>query len=241
LSNTLKIISLNIEQDKHLERFIPFIQHERPDIVLLQEVLDKDVAYIEKKLAMKSQFSALNFLKRNNESPLLGIASFTALPLLKHYEVYYKRDSSHPPIINEGEPEKMSRSILVTEIRKEEEIFCLINTHFTWSPNGLPSEQQYQDLNNLFQLLSKIPQFVLCGDFNAPRGGPIFNSIASKYKDNIPENIKSSIDKHLHKVKDLKLMVDGLFTTPNYKVESVDMVDGLSDHCAILAEIKLIK
>jgi exonuclease III len=33
-----KIISLNIEEDKHLERVLPFFKHQQADVILLQEV-----------------------------------------------------------------------------------------------------------------------------------------------------------------------------------------------------------
>ena len=94
-----------------------------------------------------------------------------------------------------------------------------------------------QDLKVLFELLENIPEFILCGDFNAPRGTAIFDSIAEKYKDNIPQDISTTIDKNLHKAGDLQLVVDGLFTTPEYKVDSIKILDKLSDHCAILATI----
>lgn len=92
----------------------------------------------------------------------------------------------------------------------------------------------------LLKFLSEIPEFILCGDFNAPRGGIIFDTIASKYKDNIPSEINTTIDKNLHKAGDLKLVVDGLFTTPSYQITSIKIIDSLSDHCAILANIRAV-
>ena len=35
-------------------------------------------------------------------------------------------------------------------------------------------------------------------------------------------------------------MVDGLFTTPAYKASDVKLVDGISDHMAIVAKINRI-
>jgi hypothetical protein len=72
---------------------------------------------------------------------------------------------------------------------------------------------------------------------NAPRGKESFSRLAKKYKDNIPPEYKTSIDQNLHKVKGIQFMVDGLFTTPSYKASDVKLVDGVSDHMAVVAEI----
>ena len=72
---------------------------------------------------------------------------------------------------------------------------------------------------------------------NAPRGNETFSRLEEKYKDNIPREYKTSIDQNLHKVKGIQFMVDGLFTTPVYKASNVKLVDGISDHMAVVAEI----
>ena len=78
---------------------------------------------------------------------------------------------------------------------------------------------------------------MLCGDFNAPRGGEIFGLLAQKYKDNVPQKYTTSIDGILHRAGPLPFMVDGLFSTPGYTVSHVEMVCGISDHCALIANV----
>lgn len=230
----LNIVSVNIEKDRHFDRLMPFLKKQKPDVILLQEVLSKDIAYFEKSLEMESHYAALN---RYADSTQLGILTLSNYPLLKTCAMYYRGDGDNLPLLEHAEPEKMARAILVTEIIKENQRYCLINTHFTWSPNGQPSALQNEDINILMQLLSEIPEFVFCGDFNAPRGTAIFDKIASKYKDNIPLHINTTIDKNLHKAGGLKLVVDGIFSTSAYQINSVEIVDSISDHCAILAKI----
>lgn len=80
---------------------------------------------------------------------------------------------------------------------------------------------------------------MLAGDFNAPRGGESFSAIAARYRDNIPPNYQTSIYAPLHRSgQDLELMVDGLFTTPGYRAENVELTSGMSDHYAIVADIE---
>ena len=96
---------------------------------------------------------------------------------------------------------------------------------------------QLEDVENMLALVKGLGEIVLVGDFNAPRGGETFSRIAKHYKDNIPAKYATSIDQHLHKVKGLQYMVDGLFTTPAYSASDVKLVDGVSDHMAIVANM----
>ena len=237
--NYLNILSLNIEKNNHFSRIIPFFQQKKPNVLLLQEVFLEDIPFLEKELGMKSTFTPMKTLFYKEDQKTLGLATFSALPVKKAYYAYYFGTDEDLPIGPEGNPFNTARAILITEIVKDNKTYCFINTHFTWTPDGTDSDQQHQDLQNLLRLLAEIPSFILCGDFNAPRGKVIFNKIAAKYKDNIPSHIKTTIDKTLHRAGDLQLVVDGLFSTPNYSVESVEVLDGLSDHCAISAKVLL--
>ncbi len=234
----LKIVSLNIELDRHLDRILPFLKKEQPDVILMQEVLAKDISIFEETLGMKSIFTGLKLLLHEGTVHEEKLVTFSALPIVKSYSAYYRGDGQHLPLIQEGEAANMDRAILVVEVIKNNKQYCLVNTHFTWTPDGQPSEQQHQDLEALFQLLAPLPPFILCGDFNAPRGGPIFDAIGSRYKDNIPSDVTTTIDKNLHSAGDLQLVVDGVFSTPQYHIESVKLFDNLSDHWAIVTKVK---
>jgi len=50
----LKLISLNIEKDRHFDLILPFLKKHQPDVILLQEVFSKDIPKIEEALQMKS-------------------------------------------------------------------------------------------------------------------------------------------------------------------------------------------
>ncbi len=231
-TNGLKVVSLNIEQDKHFDRIIPFFKESQPDVILMQEVYFKDIPLLEKTLTMHAAFAILNTF-RNKENSEFGLVTLSALET-NSYSIYYRGDPANPPALGKGEAANQARAILVTDLVKNNAQYRVVNTHFTWTPDGQPTERQYTDIDILLQHLSEIPEFVLCGDFNAPRGRPIFDKIASRYKDNIPSDITTTIDQHLHKAGDLNLVVDGIFTTPTYQVNAVEVISGLSDHCAVM-------
>ena len=234
----MKIVSLNIEQDRHLDPVIPFLKKEKPDVILLQEVFQKDIAKFENSLGMKSNFTVMKILLCEGNLLPLGLAVFLAYPMTNN-SFYYRGNGKNPPIGPAGVPLHVARAMVVSKIIKNQQIFCLINTHFTWTPNGYDNELQREDLPKFLDLLTKFPEFILCGDLNAPRGRIIFDKIASIYKDNVPYNITTTIDKKLHYAGDLQLVVDCLFSTSGYTVMDVEIVENLSDHCAITAVLSL--
>lgn len=233
------LVTLNIECDEHLDTVTDFLTTHQPDVIVLQEVLSKDLAELEKKLGIHSVFAPLNFLCRGESIDKLGVAIFSKQPFIKTEAIYYSGDGDNLAYITSEEPEKMARTVLIAYVEINQQQVCVVNTHFTWTPNGAPNQQQFLDCQKMLDILAGLSEHVLCGDFNAPRGTAIFDILAGKYKDNIPANILSTLDKNLHKAGHLQLVVDGIFTTPQYQVTDLQVIPGVSDHCAILAEINL--
>jgi len=46
-SPSIKIISLNIERSKHIDRILPFLVREQPDVFCVQELCKKDIQYFQ--------------------------------------------------------------------------------------------------------------------------------------------------------------------------------------------------
>ncbi len=238
----LKLISLNIEIDRHPDTVLPFLRKENPDVACLQEVLEKDVPVFETALGMKSYFAPVSIVdlkyfegKLVTDEELVkkgpqGIAFFTRLPVREGGVEYYH---GNPKEVTRHSVD-YSRCFLWREVEKEDTVFTIGTTHFTWTPDGSASAEQRQDAKSLLAILQRFPDIVFCGDFNAPRGDEIWNLFAERYHDNIPLEYVSSIDPELHRVKGLKRLVDGLFTTPSYRTSEVKLVGGVSDHMAVV-------
>lgn len=243
----MKLISLNIEGDKHLEnRVLPFVQAERPDVVCFQEVFEVDVPRISQALGMGAFFApTTNIVDLNPHLPprgLFGVAQFTALPVTDRRESYYVGERAHPQRFFENEnPNAQNRVLLSQTVIKDGHAFTVATTHFTWSPEGSYTEEQKHDFDALRNILVEFDELVLCGDTNSPRNGSpdnVFNTLARLYQDCIPAHYQTSVDSSLHKSgKQITLMVDGLFVTPQYQASEVRLVDGVSDHMAIVGEI----
>ncbi|MEA2056412.1 MAG: hypothetical protein U9O78_01685, partial [Patescibacteria group bacterium] len=52
----MKLISVNIEGDKHLDKVLPFLKKEQANVICLQEIYEHQQKNFEKELKMNSFF-----------------------------------------------------------------------------------------------------------------------------------------------------------------------------------------
>lgn len=247
------MVSVNIERSKHLDRVIPFLRERKPDVVCLQELMDYDIPLFERELGAKYWYAGNTHFPGEKGPGAMGVALFTALPVIADGIEYYWGTPGKLPNFDltntKTKHDSETRTVLYCDVKKANTVFRIATTHFTWTPDGEPDDIQRGDLARMMPVLEKIGDFVVCGDFNAPRGGEIFEKIAAQYKDNIPERYVWSLDLQIHRggLEHMTqeaanagmpgLMVDGLFTTPAYVASDVELHNGVSDHCAITATI----
>jgi len=244
---SVKLISLNIEKSKHLDIVVPFLETQMPDVFCVQEIYESSVAIISAALGGAEHiFIPMTGRPRENPPEIQGVGIFSRLPIRKREVKYYVGTSNPVPDSMQNDPTTYNlnnRMVIICDIEKYGKIFRIATTHFTWTPDGNPSEAQRTDMRTLLDILHEVGEFVLAGDFNAPRGGEIFAKLTSRYKDNVPARYETSLDISLHragKTRPQELadkMVDGILSTPAYRVSNVEMISGVSDHCALVAEI----
>lgn len=243
----MKFISLNIENNKHFERIIPFFRRENPDVVCLQEVLEKDFEFIKKELGFDGIHQPWSYWNNQKHYPELtrekqGVAIFAKNITSFGSNFYIGKEEnvlkSFEEYITEKDFQK-NRALVWVEIESEDKkTYKFITTQLPVTKEGEVTDFQMEAIDALLSEIESFGEFVLCGDMNAPRGKKSFAKISEKYKDNIPKTYKTSIDQNLHRVKGIQFMVDGLFTTPSYEAKDVRLIDGVSDHMAVVAEIK---
>lgn len=243
----MKLVSLNIESHRHLEeRVLPFLLAEKPDVVCLQEVFEVDVPRIKTALGMDGHYLPMANVTETNRHiqhayGKWGLLQLSRLSITATSHAYYQGGPERLPIFFENnDSNSMNRVVLQMEVKADDQVFRIATTHFIWSTNGDSTPLQLEKLEKLLKILAPQPDLILCGDFNAPRGRETFARLAARYHDNIPPEILTSIDGDFHKAGQLMLMVDGLFTTPEYQVSDVRVVGGVSDHKAIVGEIKKV-
>lgn len=239
---TLKLISVNIERRRHIEKIIPFLREANADIVCLQEVMATDVLHLASIHNYFSFFSPTT-LHQRSDNGIEGIAIFSRYPFFNLYLHQYAGPEKALTLYDKSSVESLHESrrylLQVCELDFNNKRYRLANTHFTWSADGQADDYQRQDLLKMMQYLKQYPSLVFAGDFNAPRGREIFSKIAAEYRDNIPHKYETSLDKNLHRAGYLPYMVDGLFSSPEYHVSDVELIFGVSDHAAVRAIVDI--
>ncbi len=247
---SISLISLNIERDLHLDRILPFLSAREPDVVCLQEVCEKDIERIAEVVAADYVFTPTRQLQVGDSRTLGGECIFSRLPIQNPKRIYYVGDAKS--LEETVDPPHMdNRAVTSIEVEVDDDVFCIATTHFTWTPQLMPSIAQRTDIESLLGVLNDLGACVLVGDFNAPRGGEIFGRLAEAYIDCIPSEYTMSLDADFHRAGREKLardareagypgqMVDGLFASKHYRADAVELIGGLSDHKAIVATVTL--
>ena len=242
----ISLVSLNVERSKHLDVVIPFLKERQPDVVCLQELCEADIPVYTELFGMPPFFNRGTKQFAESEAKVEGIGIFSRFPFIRTHVEYYCGDGTTVPESVSRDPNtfnKSNRFVATCDVEKDGEIFRIATTHFTWTPKGEPSERQRTDLEAMFLILEGYQQLVLAGDFNAPRRGEIFTKITDHYFDNIPPYYKTSLDINIHRSgverrhELFDKMVDGLFTTADYRASDVQLVFGVSDHAAVVGNI----
>ena len=244
MTAALKVISLNIEINRHLDAVVSFLEKEKPDITCIQELCEPDVERIRAVLGVPF-YKFAPMTRWNDPHEIIGSCIFSKYPLLSQSVNYYRESANVIHDLDFTSVEASNRTknlaLISVEIEKEQMRFRFATTHFTWTPDGEADDYQREDIKKLLSILEPLGDMVLAGDFNAPRGGEIFSILAARYKDNIPLEYTTSIDGNLHRRGQLNKMVDGLFTTSAYRASNVRLEFGVSDHAAIIADIEKVK
>ena len=233
----IKLFSLNIEADRHIERVRAAIAEHAPDIVCLQEVFESDCERLASVGDYHVEFALSSRMPRSHSPIDWGVAVLSRTPLMQFEVACYSED---PRIRVFAAPNDPRRLLVSAVMEHGVSRYRIATTHFTWSEEGRISDEQVADFDRLERVLADYPDYVLCGDFNAPRGREMFAHFTERLGliDHLPAHITSTIDGRFHRAGDLNLAVDTVFATSHYLVSDVQVIDGVSDHKGIVARIE---
>jgi endonuclease/exonuclease/phosphatase family metal-dependent hydrolase len=236
----LKLGCLNIEKYKHIdERVIPALRQADLDVICLQEVPQDKVGYLESTLGATALFlgTTLRVDPATNAPHLFGLAILVRRATVVSCDTYVYHEASPADL-----PLPATRALLYAVIKKDGVAYHIGDTHFTWTPDGEPDDQQFIDMNALFGVIDDHvgDKLILCGDFNAPRGKATWGMLAGRYRDNIPELIETTLDQKHHRAAPIFFVVDGMFTSPHYVASELAVRDNVSDHMLITGKIACV-
>ncbi len=231
----IKLVSINIEGQKHLEAVKAFLAREKADVACLMEVYGSDLAWIAQ------DYPHVVYGPNNVVSAgvTLGVAILSKAPITEQ-EIFYcdGKSATTLDILGDG-----THSPVVVMARIGE--YQIGVTHFTWVPNGEADARQREHVSTLLEHLGQQGEFVIVGDFNIPRGRELYHELAKHYHDNIPADIATTIDPDLHRANwkergKLALVVDYVWTTKAYNVNNVRVVSSVSDHCGLVCSVSKV-
>lgn len=227
---TYKVISLNINEGIRRASQLKFFRDSDADIICLQEASLELTRYFSDELGLSYAYCT-TWKKPSGDT---GIAVLSKVEQKSHTEIPYWEDKINP--------EELSRRVmLASTFNINDVVFTVINLHFIWSANGKHSTEQLMAIARVKDLTSSVKDLILVGDFNAPRGGKVFEILSKHLTDNIPQHYTTSIDERIHRKGSISAMVDGLFTHRDSRIKIVrtHFEHSLSDHLALVAIVEV--
>jgi endonuclease/exonuclease/phosphatase family metal-dependent hydrolase len=239
----VKVIQLNIHWDEFLERSVPFLEEEHPDVVCLQEVYERDLIRLAKKFGMQSVFAPM-MLNASAEGTTAfqrsGVGILSRPPIEVATTRWYFGDGVHIPVHNREDRDTSLQPLLTCTIDCMGTPIVIGTTHFQKSWHGLPDDYQRERMERFLPVLTEAHPDILCGDFNIPRGTELYQVLHERLCDNVPSEYVNSIDPQLHRVHGLSYMIDYMWSSPRVRIQDVRQVCGVSDHCAFVGEVQLV-
>lgn len=220
------------------------MQKEDPDVLCLQEVYAQDLDRISTDLQMRYTFVPTLLINDffedvgHHDVRDWGIAVFYKKLPHQVCTEYYTKDTTKPgalPLWNGRIGDIWKQAVIIARFEGGISVAC---THFAWTTKGVATDYQRSYMHDLLHVLHRHHPILLCGDLNAPRGRATWEMVEDHYTDNIPADTVSTLDPLLHKVPGLPYVVDGFFTSHGLVAQDVRVIDGVSDHRAIVGEVK---
>lgn len=238
----LSLVTLNIEGSRHLGEVAHFLAHADADVVCLQEVIQTDISRLLEALGhVEYVYAPGTIMRFSGMDGIQGPAIFSRYPLERNSVKYYIGNGRDLSEYDKSSFEAKNRSthcaVASAVVSLDGVEYQIATTHFPVSADGEADDFQRLHVSTMIEVAKGLGEFVLTGDFNAPRGREIFARIASVFKDNIPDHVSVSLDPLLHRAGALPYMVDGIFSTSGYRVTDVEQHFGLSDHTAFSATV----
>lgn len=240
----MKLLSVNIEGQRHLDKIKALLIGENADVVCLAECFPDTVEFISSGKYPYQLFASTYMVDQDGEDRLIssktrrwGEAILSKYPLIDTRITYLSMDSYGPDNLPIHGTDNHIPALLLASVKIKGEKYQMGTVHLTWTPKATMTKRQKENVGELLSLV-KNQEIVLAGDFNILRGNQVYGQMTSFFKDNIPPMIESTIDPDLHyrNTKQsgiLKLVVDYIFSTSEYRVSDVRVISHVSDHCAL--------
>lgn len=224
----MRILSVNIEGSRHLDKVETLIEEFDPDVVCFQELFERDRRVLSDRFAQVIHGPMSIQKQDHHAAEPVGVA-------------FASNHAFEPITLRYAGPEELEHYIKFDEKLIQRWLLggvlngmAIVTTHMMVTQNASVEAFQHRDAHTILSHLDAFERVVFCGDLNAARGAPIYDLFARSLSDRIPKELETTLDPVLHRAAPINLVVDGAFTkNTNAQVE---VRFGISDHAALLIE-----
>lgn len=260
------VLQLNVERSRHVESVTKLLRKKKPDIACFQEAMFKDVKKMAADLGYELAFAPRLSMKDGSGIDQEGSAIISRLPIKRTQEYRYDNFRlPEIPVYTEAEiashsgkrPKiRLRYNVLTVSVQPESgRELTVATTHFPVADHETPGmgDHKFQDtdelravllsseyLDRILPILNSLSwPLVFTGDLNNDRREYLYDRIAQDFLDIIPASVTSTLDPKLHRKPWLELAVDAFMVSPQFKVNNFKIIEGVSDHKALLASLSL--
>ena len=259
----IKLIHLNIERNKHLKAVSQLIESQKPDVMCMCEIAEVDANFFSNKFGYKMVYSPI----LNSDRGTYGSTILSKMQIIESSNIRYDDKTSDAlpfvkfdgGISNGNRPKdrfSYHNSVLTATISNERGGMVTISTtHFPVTDHSTPGHEDHvfdetndvREVNHtkiffdrFMSIIKNLPYpLVFTADLNNPRGEYIYDALAHTLIDLTPSDIKSTLDPEMHHLKNIDLVVDTIMVSPDIQVDTVNVVDGVSDHKALISVLEV--
>jgi endonuclease/exonuclease/phosphatase family metal-dependent hydrolase len=243
----IKILSWNIWRGKYLNKAVDLLQQNSPDIICLQEIVEKDVdnkrenlaGIIAKKLKYNFVYCRAFTTDRHEIVYDLGNAILSKHQILDStcFELSGLKDYLKN---SETEPRGAIKAIFQFGSRK----INVITTHLAYSHELLPSKLRDKQVTKLLKIIEK-ENTVLTGDFNAEIKNPEIKKLKGKIINanngkSMPTWSVSPTNYKGFEIRGLKYQIDHIFVSKDITIKQFKVIKTkASDHLPVMAVLEI--
>lgn len=253
----IKFIQINIYMGKYLRDLINFLNHEKPDIVTMEEVstnkfnlwVDQTISLFDticRETGLRGVYEPAAVL-RDNPSSTLGNAVISRFDTVEKESIVLKK--FRPMTIEEyRNPEfahlfpKEEKHLLDSCLSIERKNVHVMSWHGAWVMNAADSPESIRQAEIVASHLKIIKEpFVLGGDLNV---GPETKTVGiiNKAANNLMtgSGIVQTTHPTVHKIAPKGYLIDYIFASSDFKAKSLKVPKVVvSDHLPVICELEL--
>lgn len=244
-----KLITYNIWHGAYFEEVKDFLRSEAADIVCIQEIgrdglgFARDstdmVKVMGRELDMRGEYEEMFRGNIGQGEYGFGVAIFSRFTLIEKRILNYELESRE--VLEPAIKDRYNLPRRLIGLRYEElGDLWVFTTHFTITPDTLPTEHQLTQAKVVQEYVSHYHELILCGDMNTVPDTETYRMLSQGMMDvSLPE--KPTLHPRIHLVGDKGYHVDYVFYRSSrlkHVSTRIPLVDG-SDHLPIVVEFEL--